>query len=50
MLKLAVFLCGVAVMGIEMSASRLLAPYFGTSLFVWTNLIGSIMAALAAGY
>ncbi|MBI2944151.1 MAG: fused MFS/spermidine synthase [Candidatus Wallbacteria bacterium] len=50
MLQAAVFFCGLAVMGIEMAASRLLAPFFGTSLFVWTNLIGSIMAALSAGY
>ncbi|MBI3891102.1 MAG: fused MFS/spermidine synthase [Candidatus Wallbacteria bacterium] len=50
MLQAAVFLCGLAVMGIEMAASRLLAPYFGTSLFTWTNLIGAIMTALSAGY
>ncbi len=50
MLQAAVFLCGLAVMGIEMSASRLLAPFFGTSLFIWTNLIGAIMAALSLGY
>lgn len=50
MLQAAVFLCGLSVMGIEMAASRLLAPYFGTSLFIWTNLIGTIMIALAAGY
>lgn len=45
-----VFLCGVAVMTVEMAASRLLAPFFGDSLLVWSNLIGIIMLGLAAGY
>ncbi len=49
-LKLTVFLCGMSVMGIEMSASRLLAPSFGTSLFIWTNIIGAMMTGLSLGY
>lgn len=44
------FVSGMSVMALEMSASRLVAPYFGTSLFVWANVIGMMMAALAAGY
>jgi len=44
------FFSGLAVMGIELSASRLIAPYYGSSLFVWTNVIGVILAALALGY
>lgn len=44
------FFVGLAIMGIELSASRLIAPYFGTSLFVWTNVIAVIMAALSVGY
>jgi hypothetical protein len=44
------FMAGVSAMAIEMTASRLLAPHFGTSLAVWTNIIGVMMACLSAGY
>ena len=44
------FISGMVVMAVELSATRLLAPYFGNSLYIWTNLIGLIMVALAAGY
>ena len=37
-------------MGVELMASRLFAPAFGDSIFVWGSLIGVIMLALAAGY
>lgn len=44
------FVTGFAIMAAELSAPRLLAPYFGASPIVWTNVIGIILAALAAGY
>jgi spermidine synthase len=44
------FLCGACVMVLEMAGSRVIAPYMGTSLVVWTSLIGIIMASLTFGY
>lgn len=49
-LELTAFLSGAAVMVFEITGSRVLAPYLGTSLFVWTTLIGVIMASLSLGY
>ena len=37
-------------MTVELAAVRLLAPWFGTSAGVWTNVIGVILLALALGY
>jgi spermidine synthase len=49
-LETTVFVCGALVMIYEIIGSRLLAPYIGTSTYVWTSLIGVILAALSLGY
>ena len=41
---------GAVVMALEILGSRLLAPVFGSSLFVWGALIGVILAAMSSGY
>ena len=40
---------GIALMGVEMSASRFIAVYFSSSQIVWTIVIGVIMIAMAIG-
>jgi len=40
---------GFLGMGFQLVASRLLAPYFGTTLIVWAFLISSFLAAFSIG-
>lgn len=43
------FMCGLCVMGVEMSATRLLSPYFGSTNLIWTVIICLIMVGLGGG-
>lgn len=37
-------------MSFEIAGARILGPFFGSSVFVWTSLIGVIMGSLSIGY
>ena len=45
-----VFLGGMTSIGTELTVSRLIAPFFGDSTFIWANVIGLTMTFLAIGY
>lgn len=45
-----VFLTGAAVMLLELLGTRVIAPFYGTSLYVWSALIAVTMIALSLGY
>ncbi len=44
------FLTGFALMAYELVAARLLAPTIGSSIYIWTSVIGIIIASLSLGY
>ncbi len=46
----AAFVAGAVVLSVEIAASRVLAPFFGNSLYVWGALIGVVLAGLSIGY
>jgi predicted membrane-bound spermidine synthase len=50
LLLLVVFFGGVTSLGVELSASRLLDPFFGNSLIIWAVLIGMVLFYLTIGY
>lgn len=50
LLEITVFICWAIVMIFELVGSRILWPYLGTSIFVWTSLIGIILWSLSLWY
>lgn len=49
-LKAIAFICGAAIMGLEMAGVRLLEPFLGSTIYVWGAIIGIFLAALSGGY
>lgn len=44
------FISGGSILALELLASRILAPYFGVSLYIWTGILSITLIALALGY
>jgi spermidine synthase len=49
-LYLLVFVVGMASLGAEIAAARLMSPYFGASTIVWANTIAVVLVSLSIGY
>lgn len=45
-----IFVSGGAVLALELLASRIMTPYFGVSLYIWTGILSITLVALAFGY
>ena len=45
-----IFISGGAVLALELLASRIMTPYFGVSLYIWTGILSITLVALALGY
>ena len=45
-----IFVSGSAVLALELLASRIMTPYFGVSLYIWTGILSITLVALALGY
>jgi len=49
-LYLSISVSGASVLAIEILGTRILGPFYGVSLFLWSALITVTLAALSAGY
>ncbi|HOX25979.1 MAG TPA: fused MFS/spermidine synthase [Candidatus Krumholzibacteria bacterium] len=47
---LAVVVSGASILALEILGTRIIGPFYGVSLYLWSALIGVTLAALAAGY
>lgn len=45
-----VFISGMTTLGVELSAGRLMDPFFGNSLVIWASIIGLMLLYLTVGY
>lgn len=41
---------GGAILALELLASRIMTPYFGVSLYIWTGILSITLVSLALGY
>jgi hypothetical protein len=44
------FTAGMAIMTVEILGGRILAPYFGGSIYIWGSIITVFLVALSIGY
>jgi len=49
-LYITVFLTGAAVLMLELLGTRIISPFYGSSIYVWSSLISVTLVFLALGY
>ena len=45
-----IFFTGAVVLSLELLASRIMTPFFGVSLYIWTSILSVTLIFLAIGY
>ena len=45
-----IFVTGASTLALELLASRIMTPYFGVSLYIWTGILSITLVSLAFGY
>lgn len=46
----AAFVTGLVVLAVEIIGTRIVAPYYGTTIYVWASQIGVALLSLSVGY
>ena len=49
-LQAIIFITGGAILALELLASRIMTPYFGVSLYIWSGILSITLVSLALGY
>jgi len=50
LLQAIIFITGAAILALELLASRIMTPYFGVSLYIWSGILSITLVSLALGY
>ena len=48
--ELFIFITGAVTLALEVLSSRIMTPYFGVSLFIWSGILSITLSFLAIGY
>jgi predicted membrane-bound spermidine synthase len=49
-LLMVVLVEGGSLMGVELAGAKLITPYYGSSIYVWSAVLGTTLGGLALGY
>lgn len=50
LLNASIFVTGAAIIALELLASRIMLPYFGISLYIWSGILSITLISIALGY